>query len=90
MAELTGLLAYPSKPDTVGATLRSTLDILRSEGIGQNLASWEENDIPGRFIVDPILTQIDQGNILVADITRLNFNVTFEIAYAIGRRNVLL
>ncbi|MEK6283853.1 MAG: hypothetical protein AABN95_26155 [Acidobacteriota bacterium] len=85
MAELHGLLAYPSRPDTIGGTLRSTLEILRLEGIGQNLTTWEENDIPGRFVVDPILSQIDDGNILIADITRLNFNVTFEIGYAIGR-----
>jgi hypothetical protein len=86
MAELHGLLAYPSKPDGIGNTLRSTLEILRLEGLGQSLTTWEENDIPGRFVIDPILSQIDAGNILIADITRLNFNVTFEIGYAIGRR----
>ncbi|HEX6190705.1 MAG TPA: hypothetical protein VFZ40_21820, partial [Pyrinomonadaceae bacterium] len=84
MPELNGLLAYPSKPEPIGTTLRSALEILKSEGTGKNLASWEENDIPGRFIVDPILTRIEEGNILVADITRLNFNVTFEVGYAIG------
>src|SRR5205807_3370251 len=35
---------------------------------------------------------IEEGNILVADITRLNFNVTFEIGYAIacGKRVALV
>ncbi|MGI8734584.1 MAG: hypothetical protein ACR2LM_14930 [Pyrinomonadaceae bacterium] len=54
------------------------------EGLSQHLTSWEENDIPGRFIVEPILSKIEEGNILIADITRLNFNVVFEIGYAIG------
>lgn len=86
MPTLSGLIAYPSAPASIGTVIRSTLEILRSEGAGRELGSWEENDIPGRFIVDPILERIDEGNIFVADITRLNFNVTFEVGYAIGRR----
>ena len=39
----------------------------------------------GRFIYQPILEEIDNGQMLVADVTRLNFNVVFEIGYAIGR-----
>lgn len=85
MADLKGLLAYPSRPGTIGSVINSTLEILRAEATVE-IATWEENDIPGRFIVEPILAKIDEGNILIADITRLNFNVTFEIGYAIGRR----
>jgi hypothetical protein len=86
MARLNGLVAYPSTPNSIGVGLRSTLEILRTEGVGEQLTAWEENDIPGRFIVSPVLSKIDDGNVLVADITRLNFNVTYEIGYAIGRR----
>jgi hypothetical protein len=86
MPQLKGLVAYPSNPNTIGTGLSSTLEILRSRGAGAQLATWEENDIPGRFVVEPILSQIDDGGVLVADITRLNFNVTFEVGYAIGRR----
>ncbi|MEN3329390.1 MAG: hypothetical protein V7638_4197 [Acidobacteriota bacterium] len=85
MTELRGLFAYPSGPTAIGSTLRSALELLRLEGVSQRLKTWEENDIPGRFVVDPVLSQIDEGNVLIADITRLNFNVTFEIGYAIGR-----
>jgi hypothetical protein len=86
MPNLDGLIAYPSRPEAIGEGIRSTLSILRAEGRAERLATWEENDIPGRFVVDPILSSIDEGNLLVADVTRLNFNVTFEIGYAIGRR----
>jgi hypothetical protein len=86
MPQLNGLIAYPSTPNTIGIGLHSTLEILRTEGVGTQLAAWEENDIPGRFIVGPVLSRIDDGNVLVADVTRLNFNVTFEVGYAIGRR----
>jgi hypothetical protein len=86
MSQLTGLIAYPSNPNAIGDGLHSTLELLRNEGIGAQLSAWDENDIPGRFIVTPVLQAIEGGNLLIADITRLNFNVTFEIGYAIGRR----
>jgi len=86
MPLLSGLIAYPSSPPSIGLGINSTLGILRSEGVGTQFASWEENDIPGRFIVDPILSRIEAGTAFIADITRLNFNVTFEIGYAIGRQ----
>lgn len=89
MPELQGLIAYPSSPDSIGASIRAAVELLRSEG-GAGFGTWEENDIPGRFIVDPILSRIEEGNALVADITRLNFNVTFEIGYAIGRSKRLV
>jgi hypothetical protein len=85
MSQLNGLIAYPSSPASIGLGLQATLKILRSQGVAE-LSTWEENDIPGRFIVEPILSRIEEGNVLVADTTRVNFNVTFEIGYAIGRR----
>jgi hypothetical protein len=45
---------------------------------------WEENDISGRPLTDPIFEGIARADILIADITAMNFNVTFEIGYAIG------
>ncbi len=47
-------------------------------------------DIPGRFIIEEVLTSIDDADILVADISRLNFNVTYEIGYAIGKKKRIL
>ena len=42
-------------------------------------------DIAGRFIASEVLTSIATSDFLVADISKLNFNVTFEVGYAIGR-----
>lgn len=47
--------------------------------------SWRELDIPGRFIATEILGELGEADFLVADISRPNFNVTYEIGYAIGR-----
>ncbi len=86
MIRLAGLIAYPATPSVIGSTIRGALDQLRSEQATAGLSTWEENDIAGRFLVGPVLSKIDEGNVLVADITHLNFNVVYEIGYAIGRR----
>jgi hypothetical protein len=82
---LSGLVAYPSEPREIGTSVRSALTSLEAES-RTGLSSWEENDVAGRFLTTPILSKIETGNILIADITRLNFNVTFEIGYAIGKQ----
>ncbi len=86
MLVLSGLIAYPSSPDDIGKVIKSALHQIRAEDSSIGLSTWEENDIAGRFVVEPVLSKIEDGNILIADITRLNFNVVFEIGYAIGRR----
>lgn len=48
------------------------------------LKLWEENDISGRPLTDPIFENIAAADMLFADITVMNFNVTFEIGFAVG------
>jgi hypothetical protein len=84
-------VAYPSQPSEIGATIKAAIALLKSDFGISSFSSWEENDIPGRFLADPILQSIKDGDALVADVTKLNFNVTFEIGYAIGvKRRTLL
>lgn len=54
------------------------------------LQSWEANDIAGHCLIDPIKEQIESGDFLIADITAPNFNVFFEIGYAIGKQKRVL
>jgi hypothetical protein len=89
MNQLTGFVAYQSRPPQVGNTVRAALETLRADKTAPQLASWEESDVAGRFLVEPILTNIANSDLLVADITRLNFNVVFEIGYAIGSQKRL-
>lgn len=84
--ELKGLVAYPSNPDLIGQTIMSALSDLNKTEKYEMLKSWEENDIPGNFISNKILQRIEEGNILIADITKANFNVSFEIGYAIAKK----
>lgn len=83
---MSGLVAYPSEPEDIGRTISLTLEKLHHKDMFRELVSWEENDIPGRFISTEVLKLIESGTAFIADITRLNFNVVFEIGYAIGRK----
>ncbi|MEX2524864.1 MAG: hypothetical protein WD750_07895 [Gammaproteobacteria bacterium] len=83
MDKLQGFVAYPSNPHQIGTCIKSAIQKVNSFG-GANLDGWEENDVAGRSLTAPIFENIRESNILIADITKLNFNVTYEIGYAIG------
>jgi hypothetical protein len=76
--------AYPSQPEQLGATVESSIVNLRASQSGLEVKSWPQIDIAGRFLIEGILGEIDAADMVVADITRLNFNVLYEIGYAFG------
>jgi len=78
-----GFFAYPSSVQMVVHAARSAAMSLQSSL--NSVQTWEEMDIPGQFIATEILRNIDASDFLVGDISRLNFNVVYEIGFAIGR-----
>ena len=73
----------------LGATIEAAAHQLLTPGKAI-LETWRQIDIPGRFLSDGILEKIDSADFVVADITRLNFNVTFEIGYGIGKQKRII
>ena len=86
MQTINGFIAYPGNPSDLASEIKEACRALKSNHGLPNFKTWEENDIAGRFLVDPILEHIQNSDILVADITKFNFNVAFEIGYAIGAK----
>ncbi len=76
--------AYPSSLVDVKQVISGAKRILSSTHRDLELHLWEENDNSGRPLTDPIFEGITRSDVLIADITAMNFNVTFEIGYAIG------
>lgn len=76
---------YPSSPNLLPQTYASAIASVKKSWNGINFDSWEDIDIPGKFIPLGILDKIDQSNFILADISKPNFNVTFEVGYAIAR-----
>ena len=92
MSELIGFVAYPTVPGAIGETVRQALTQLCEHSGQQRLSSWEETDVAGNFIRSEVLKKIKECDCLVADVSCLNFNVTYEVGYAIGlgKRIVLI
>lgn len=76
--------AYPNKPGILEETIENA--IRKANNGGTRIESWKALEIMGSFIIDRIEETINNKKILVADISILNFNVTYEIGYAIGRK----
>ena len=81
-------IAYPSLPNEVGLVIEQAIsDFNRTHG---NIATiWKAMNINGNFIPKQIIQEISES-VLVADITHLNYNVLYEIGYAIGQRKYIL
>lgn len=76
--------AYPSNLTEVTQAINGAGRLVAERGNDIYLRLWIENDIAGRPLTDPIFQEIHACDVLFADVTALNFNVTFEVGYAIG------
>ena len=85
MPEPSTFYAFPSNPASIAQTIERAIEQLRSTSGIASIQPWPQTDIAGGFIADQILAAIHQKEILIGDISQLNFNVTFEIGYAIGK-----
>lgn len=76
--------AFPSSLPHVTNTIRAAKTAVESSEHDKRIHLWEENDISGRPLTAPIFNGIADADVLIADVTAINFNVTFEIGYAVG------
>ena len=90
MDDLSVFFAYPSDPIDIGRTIETMKTTYVTSNPRCQITTWKETDITGRFIGTEVLSAIDSHLCLGADITTLNFNVTYEIGYGIGRRRRLI
>lgn len=85
MSRFKALFAYSNKPDEIGETIELSLEKISIKFPLIDISSWKSLDIVGHFISTEVLSKIDESDVLVADISVLNFNVIYEIGYAIGK-----
>ncbi|MCS3393572.1 nucleoside 2-deoxyribosyltransferase [Burkholderia thailandensis] len=85
MLLLDAFFAYASDPPSIGTTIEQTSRNIAARTGRTTFRTWRSLDICGYFIANQVLSDIDNHEVLVADITRLNFNVLYEIGYAIGK-----
>lgn len=90
MTSLSGFFAYPSDPGDIGQIIESASETAKASSNKNNFSTWKALDIVGHFISEEVLSGIDKNDFLIADISKLNFNVTYEIGYAIGKSKRIL
>ena len=82
---MAGFFAYPSSPTTIGDTIELAVSRLKQH-TKISIETWRALNVPGHFLSEKVNKAIEDCDFFVADITRLNFNVTYEIGYAIANR----
>lgn len=80
----TVFFAYATNPPMVARIIRDATTILKEQAHETKWVSWENLNVIGKVIFCEICKAIRESDFVVADITTLNFNVLFEIGYAIG------
>jgi hypothetical protein len=78
----TAFFAYPSGRAVITDAIRGAADLSIANNI--KLKPWEKLNVVGFKLDDLIREQIRDSDFLAADITYPNFNVLYEIGYAIS------
>lgn len=76
-------MAYAGKPAARAEAMREAVERCRSQGVSAQ--TWEDLQVAGRLIIEPILERIDAADACVAEISSNNPNVLFEAGYALAR-----
>ena len=74
---------YPSEPRIIAGTIETAIKAVSSRS---NYAGygWKNLDIAGRMVFCEICKCMRSSACIVADVTTLNFNLLFEIGFALG------
>lgn len=77
-------VAYPGKPAILSSTIEGAVERVRRATPDTEWVTWREMNPAGQVLFCKICATIRSAHALVADISTLNFNVMFEIGFAIG------
>ena len=83
---LIAFVAYSSGDAALTQLVADAVYVANGESDRVRYETWVYNDIPGNPLISPILDRIEESAFIIADITTLNLNVVYEIAFAIGRQ----
>jgi len=79
-----GLFIYPSDPEIIATTIEESIPRLQSTTNGKQWLSWKDLGISGNIVFCKICKALRFTKLVIADVTTLNFNLLFEIGFALG------
>ncbi len=89
MTDFKLFIGYPSDKFIEG-TIEAGVSSFKERDSVNSIGTWKALDNVGAFISDSVIESIDACQYFVADITKLNFNVTYEVGYAISKSKPIL
>jgi hypothetical protein len=78
------MFIYPSLPTTIASTIEIAISRLKLVSRGVDWFSWREITSEGSIIPATVLREIGTCTAIIADMTSMNLNVSFELGIAIG------
>lgn len=82
--QIDAVFLYPSEPAIIADAIESSISLLRRIQPGLEVRSWRDFNVSGRIIFCEICKAIRGSRLVFADTTTLNFNLLFEIGFAMG------
>lgn len=79
-----GTFLYPSRQFQIAATIETAVKLLNERAPDRLWRTWREFDTTGQIIFCGICKSMRFSQCVIADITTLNFNLLFEIGFALG------
>lgn len=84
VAPSTALFLYASEPTSIAGTIETAVEALRDRAPNEVWRTWRDLPIHGQIIFCEVCKASRFSSVVVADVTTLNFNLLFEIGFAIG------
>jgi hypothetical protein len=78
------IFLYPAEPKEIAQTIEAGISEGRKAAPQQNWRTWREFQTAGQLIFCSICKNMRFAECVVADVTTLNFNLLFEIGFAVG------
>lgn len=75
---------YSSRPEVIASTIEEAARILQSRERSWSIKTWRDMGINGQLIFCQICKAQRFTKVAVVDVTTMNFNLMFEIGYALG------
>lgn len=75
-------IAYPGSPADLAGPITAAAGALSKQG--EAVVAWPALEVFGANIPDEVRDAIEKSEVVLADVTRPNLNVYYEIGYAIG------
>ena len=78
------LFLYPNSPEFVAETIEDAAKQLANIAGDRKWKTWKGVEVQGQIIFCGVCKALRHTGLAVADVTTLNFNLMFEIGYALG------